>query len=209
MRKEKKCPLTRQSSSFKMPEHSMSGALKKIMEKFTMTDQILKNLSVVNMENQDEVTPEQILFLAERFPNVIKEDASEQLHLEVLDYVSTNLEGLVPKYKSLPVDEFWGMLSKVKSVRTGQLKFKELCQLMKLLLVLPNSNCDVERAFSIVRHIKTEYRSQLSHTTLVNLMSCKINKLIDTNCYAVETSQKMLKAAKQAAAQYNESSQNK
>jgi len=72
-----------------------------------------------------------------------------------MDYVSTNLEALVPNYKNLPVDEFWGKLSKVRSVSSGQLRFRELCQLMKVLLVLPNSNCDVERAFSIVRHIKT------------------------------------------------------
>lgn len=181
----------------------------KILEKFPMRDQILKNLSVVNTESQDEVNPDQILTLAERFPNVIKADAREQLHLEVLDYVSTNLEGLVPNYKSLPVDEFWGKLSKVKSVSTGQLRFKELCQLMKLLLVLPNSNCDVERAFSMVRHIKTEFRSQLSHKTLANLMSCKINKFIDTDCYEVETSGKMLKSAKQATSQYKESFQKK
>ncbi|XP_059815291.1 chymotrypsin-like protease CTRL-1, partial [Hypanus sabinus] len=67
---------------------------------------------VVNTESQDEVNPEQILTLAEIFPNVIEADAREQFHLEVLDYVSTNLEGLVPNYKSLPVVEFWGKLSK-------------------------------------------------------------------------------------------------
>lgn len=117
--------------------------------------------------------------LAERFPNVMKVDAREQLNLEILDYVSTNLEALVPNYKNLPVDEFWGKLSKVRSVSSGQLRFREISQLMKVLLVLPNSNCDVKRAFSIVRHIKTEFRSQMSQQTLVNLMSCKINKFID------------------------------
>lgn len=65
-------------------------------EKFPMRDQILTNLSVVNPENQDDVKPEQILTLAERFPNVMKVDAREQLNLEILDYVSTNLEALVP-----------------------------------------------------------------------------------------------------------------
>ncbi len=150
-------------------------SFQKVKEKFPMRDQILTNLTVVNPENQDDVKPEQILTLAERFPNVIKADAREQLNVEILDYVSTNLETLVPNYKNLPVDEFWGKLSKVRSVSSGQLRFREICQLMKVLLVLPNSNCDVERAFSIVRHIKTEFRSQMSHQTLVNLMSCKIN----------------------------------
>ncbi|KAL6477041.1 hypothetical protein MHYP_G00155400 [Metynnis hypsauchen] len=114
-----------------------------------MRDQILTNLSVVNPENQDDVAPQQIMALAERFPNVIKADVREKLHLEVLDYVSTNLEALVPNYRNLPVEELWGKLSNVRSVSSGQLKFAEPCKLMKLLLVLPNSNCDVERAFSM------------------------------------------------------------
>ncbi|KAA0723999.1 hypothetical protein E1301_Tti023113 [Triplophysa tibetana] len=184
-------------------------SFQKVKEKFPMRDQILTNLTVVNPENQDDVKPEQILTLAERFPNVIKADAREQLNVEILDYVSTNLETLVPNYKNSPVDEFWGKLSKVRSVSSGQLRFREICQLMKVLLVLPNSNCDVERAFSIVRHIKTEFRSQMSHQTLVNLMSCKINKFIDTECYEVEVSGKLLKSAKQAATKYNESLQEK
>ena len=71
-------------------------SFQKVKEKFPMTDQILTNLSVVNPENQDDVKPEPILTLAERFPNVMKADAGEQLHLEILDYVSTNLEALVP-----------------------------------------------------------------------------------------------------------------
>lgn len=71
-----------------------------------MRDENLKNLSVISMENQDEATPEQIKILAERFPNVINADARELLHLEVLDYVSVNLEGPVPIYKSFPVVEF-------------------------------------------------------------------------------------------------------
>lgn len=75
----------------------------KIPEKSPMRDQILENLSVVNAENQDEVNPEQSLTLAERFPNVVKSDAREALHLETLDCVSTNCEGFESS-----VDEFWG-----------------------------------------------------------------------------------------------------
>ncbi len=163
-------------------------SFQKVKEKFPVGDQILTNLSVVNPDHQEDVTPEKILALARRSPNVIKADAMEQLHLEVPDYLSSNLEALVPNYKNLPVDEFWGKLSKVTSVSTGQLGFRELCQLMKLLLVLPNSNCDMERTFGMVCHIKTEFRSQMSHQTLVNLMSCKINKFVDTDCYEMGAS---------------------
>ena len=95
----------------------------------------------------------------------------------------------------MPVYDFWGKLSKVTSVSSEQLRFKVLRQLIKLLLVLPNSNCYVERAFSMVHHIKTIFRSQLSHQTLVNLMSCKINKVIDTDCHEVEISDKWFRTS--------------
>lgn len=74
---------------------------------------------------------------------------------------------------------------------------------MKLLLVIPNSSCDVERAFSVVRHIKTEFRCQLSHDTLVNLLSCKINLFSNSNCYEVQPSKRLLVAAMQSTHQYN------
>jgi len=46
----------------------------------------------------------------------------------------------------------------------------------------------------------------MSHQTLVNPMSCKINKFIDTECYGVEVSGKLLKSA---GTKYNESLQQK
>lgn len=202
---EEEIPSDKTRQFFKDARSFYVRSFQKVKEKFPVRDKVLTNLSVVNPENQEDVTPEQILTLAERFPNAVKADVKEQLHLEVLDYTSTNLEKVIPNYRNLAVDEFWGRLSKVKSVNTGQVRFKELCQLMKLLLVLPNSNCDVERAFSLVRHIKTEFRCQMSHQTLVNLMSCKINKFIDIECHDLEVPGKLLKSAKQAASTYNES----
>ncbi|KAM7412355.1 hypothetical protein PAMA_022033 [Pampus argenteus] len=202
---EEEIPSDKTRQFFKDARSFYVRSFQKVKEKFPVRDKVLTNLSVVNPENQEDVTPEQILTLAERFPNAVKADVKEQLHLEVLDYISTNLEKVIPNYRNLAVDEFWGRLSKVKSVNTGQVRFKELCQLMKLLLVLPNSNCDVERAFSLVHHIKTEFRCQMSHQTLVNLMSCKINKFIDIECHDLEVTGKLLKSAKQAASTYNES----
>lgn len=58
----------------------------------------------------------------------------------------------------------------------------------------------------MVHHINTEFGTQMTHTTLVYLRSCKINKLIVnyTDGYNTETSGKMLKSAKQSTSQYKE-----
>ncbi|KAM7423434.1 hypothetical protein PAMA_011139 [Pampus argenteus] len=202
---EEEIPSDKTRQFFKDARSFYVRSFQKVKEKFPVRDKVLTNLSVVNPENQEDVTPEQILTLAERFPNAVKADVKEQLHLEVLDYTSTNLEKVIPNYRNLAVDEFWGRLSKVKSVNTGQVRFKELCQLIKLLLVLPNSNRDVERAFSPPHQNRDDVRCQMSHQTLVNLMSCKINKFIDIECHDLEVPGKLLKSAKQAASTYNES----
>lgn len=82
----------------------MLGALKNYCQNSQSVNKSQKNMSVLNAEGRDEVNPQQILTLTERFPNVIKADAREQHHLELLYYVSTNLEGLVSCYRSLPVE---------------------------------------------------------------------------------------------------------
>ena len=44
------------------------------------------------------------------------------------------------------------------------------------LISIPVSNADIERVFSLVRRIKTEYRCSLATQTLSSLISCHYNK---------------------------------
>ena len=48
------------------------------------------------------------------------------------------------------------------------------------LLSIPSSNADSERVFSLVRRIRTEFRSSLPIETLSALIGCHFNKT--TNC---------------------------
>ena len=63
---------------------------------------------------------------------------------------------------------------------SASLRFGTLAQLAKTLLVLPHSNADPERLFSMVRKIETEQRKRLDPSTVCDLLSTKIN---DTVCY--------------------------
>ena len=65
------------------------------------------------------------------------------------------------------------------------LRFGKLAQLSKALLVLPHSNADPERLFSMVRKIYTELRRHMDPTTLSDLLSVKLNN--DSPCYLNET----------------------
>ena len=64
---------------------------------------------------------------------------------------------------------------------SASLRFGTLSQLAKMLLVLPHSNADPERLFSMVRKIETEQRKRLDPSTVCDLLSTKINN--DTVCY--------------------------
>ena len=80
-----------------------------------------------------------------------------------------------------------------------------LAKVAKSLLVLPNSNADCERAFSIVKKINTEFRSELKNDTICSLLACKFNQ--NSNCFEYSPSIDVLKVAKQATADYNKSLQ--
>ena len=59
--------------------------------------------------------------------------------------------------------------------------FSMLSKLAKVLLVLPHSNADPERLFSMVRKIETELRGNLDPSTVCDLLSVKVNN--DQPCY--------------------------
>ena len=68
-------------------------------------------------------------------------------------------------------------MSKVKLVTDiNTSRFGTLAQLAKILLVLPHSNADPERLFSMVRKIETEQRKHLDPSTDRDLLS--INSII-------------------------------
>ena len=86
-----------------------------------------------------------------------------------------------------------------------QKRFGVLSKLAKTLLVLPNSNADSEseRAFSIIKKIHTEFRSDLNNDTICGLLSCKFNQ--NQCCYEYQPSASVLKSAKSATSDYNQS----
>ena len=59
------------------------------------------------------------------------------------------------------MDTLWHYLSTLMS-RDGYQRFKKLCRIAKLVLVIPHSNADEERVFSMVRKNKTPFHPSLS-----------------------------------------------
>ena len=121
--------------------------------------------------------------LANRFTS-FSPDELDSLNLEFLDYRASPLDQL-PTYevdRAGGIDHFWAAMAKVTSVMNLEVfRFGTLSSLAQVLLVLPHSNADPERLFSMVRKIETEERRQLDSSTVCDLLSVKINN--DKPCY--------------------------
>lgn len=74
------------------------------------------------------------------------------------------------------MDRIWAYLSTVKNRISGTLQFPRLVTVAQLVLILPHSNADAERTFSVVGLNKTDTRNKLSlDGTLSSIMSIKMS----------------------------------
>ena len=93
--------------------------------------------------------------------------------------------------------------SKATQVKTvaGYYKYSTISKLMKTYLLLPHSNADSERVFSMVNKICTEHRADLAQDTVAALLSVKVNSRVDPQRF--EPSRSELGKAKSATMEYN------
>lgn len=85
---------------------------------------------------------------------------------------------------------------------TGAKEFQRLAAVAKLVLVLPHSNADAERVFSVVGLNKTKTRNSLAlDGTLSSIMAIKMADL--EPCFRWEPPSAVIKASKKATGQYN------
>ncbi|KAI0224406.1 hypothetical protein LSAT2_024570, partial [Lamellibrachia satsuma] len=84
------------------------------------------------------------------------------------------------------------------SLRTSRrvVSFPLMARIMTPLLSLPHSNAEVERLFSILRKVHTDYRYRLHADTVTAYIQCKMN--IDSCCHELVVPTEMLKFAKSA-----------
>ena len=126
--------------------------ISKMLNKFPFTDNIIKELSFLDPRHRSTSSCSGIISLASRFTS-FTEDELDNLSMEFRDFRSSDLPEFNPK-EHAAIEHFWDAMSKVKLVNES--KFETLAALAKVLLILPHSNADPERLFSMVRKIETE-----------------------------------------------------
>ena len=99
------------------------------------------------------------------------------------------------------MDILWHFLSTLK-MPDGSHCFGKLTKVAKLVLVIPHSNAEEERVFSMVRRNKTAFRPSLDPKgTLSSLLTIKLANTEPAHRF--EPPKEVLKGAKSATAEYN------
>lgn len=144
-------------------------SVSKILAKFPFSDSTIKELAFLDPRNRDKCSRNGILQLASRFTSSTADDIDD-LTMEFSDYRAASDDQL-PKFdpeEVAAVDHFWAAMSEIHTVTdVDTLRFGMLSTLAKVLLVLPHSNADPERLFSMVRKFKLSYEETLIHPLFV------------------------------------------
>ena len=150
----------------------------------------LSDLSFINPNNCTKSTPRGIIRLCNRFMT----DKPEEIDTVVEEYRAfcVSADNQLPSYVAKAdnaLEKFWSAMSEKETV-AGDLElpnsyaYYNLVSLAKILLVLPNSNADPERLFSMLGKIETQSHSLLSPSTTCDLLTVKMNR--DAPCYLSE-----------------------
>ena len=104
------------------------------------------------------------------------------------------------------MDVIWAYLSSLKNP-DGSLKFPKLSQIALLILVIPHSNAEEEKVFSMINKNKTKFRPNLKlDGTLSSILTVKLANLESLQkCQKFEPTTSVLKTAKRATMEYNQS----
>ena len=90
--------------------------------------------------------------LAARFPNIIGSEDCNQLQDEYDDYLVTPLSELPSQEEG--INTFWSFMADMKDPFTEKARFWLLSKLAKSCTVIPSSNADPERIFSILKKFR-------------------------------------------------------
>ena len=142
-------------------------------------------------------SPHQLEILSEEFTEF---QLLEEGHIpERVREAATVFEDKDREVKYYRMDQIWHYLASMKDADES-FKFSRLANVAKLVLVLPHSNAQEERVFSMVRKNKTAFRPSLDPK---GTLSCILTIKLSNIDHSFEPNKETLKKAKSATYEYN------
>ena len=146
--------------------------VKKQFKLFQFGSPILGKLKFLDVTQCQDVKRATFNAIYETFPIHFDKDRVEMEYREfaIDDTISQTKKDFKEAF------DFWLYVKSLTSPM-GETRYEELANLALCLLSIPTSNADSERVFSLVRRIKTDFRSSLSTQSVSSLISCHFNNL--------------------------------
>lgn len=183
----------------------LQTAVEHAIEKLPMKEPLIQHAMFLDIEQRAACDVEDALYFVDRFPELLpynRPEERDKLHEEFLDYQSMDIP-TPSDPASFDVESFWGSMASMKNKVTGMSRFARLSHIAKLVLVLPHSNADAERVFSMVGLNNTNTRNSLAlEGTLSSIMTVKMAGL-EPHCFKWEPPVSVIKASKSATNAYN------
>ncbi|KAM7404155.1 hypothetical protein PAMA_004539 [Pampus argenteus] len=180
----------------------LTSAVDYALKKLPLKEPLIKHTQFVDVRKRAESGVEDALYFVERFPHLLPYHGPEehdQLAEEFLNYQTMPLTSLQDHTE---MESFWAEMATRKNKVTGAKEFERLSAIAKLVLVLPHSNANAERVFSMVGLNKTKTRNSLAlDGTLSSIMVTKMANL--EPCFRWEPPTEVIKVSKKATGQYN------
>lgn len=196
-------------------------ALVYMQQKFPLTDEVLMNARWIDVSKRMAGSWENVEYFVQRY-SILCGISHDELYDEYFDYQTLNDNEIgeqawedakvidceeegVPSEFHYRVDVLWWYIANMKMPETNVPRFRHLLKVAEVVLVLPHSNAEEERLFSIVRKNKTDSRSSMKLSgTLSSILAMKSSfPESSTPCSQWQPDDSLLKKAKSATVQYN------
>ena len=167
-----------------------------IIQKFNLSSPLLECAEVADIEIRENVPYSHVKFFLSKFPHFFDESELDVVESQFLRYqIEKFNEDIINCNR---VDVQWYKISQMKDT-SGKLKYNLLWKVIQIVLVIPHSNAEDERIFSVVRKNLNEYRPNLSSDTLSDLMVEKMSMLSkNEKCYESNFSKELTTKLKSA-----------
>ena len=165
-----------------------------IKKNFPLSEELLYHARVADVTQQATVGFNDIRYFLKKFPCILGSSQSCTADLVHNEFNNYQVEELSEDIKSMDrADSQWKAISELKDT-SGELKYKHVSHVMAAILVIPHSNCDCERVFSLLKKNKTEFRSSMKAGSLESILQLKVNA--QGACYEQTYDAELLKRAK-------------
>ena len=196
-------------------------SLKYVIQHMDMRGTVWEHATWIDFSERTSARWSDVEYFCEKFNDILNfdEHTYELLHEEFLDY-RTLLESDLPKCafeealirensegKEYRMDIIWYYIQQLKNPAASNSRFKNLFQVARLVLLMPNSNAGIERLFSLVNKNKKDGadRSRLDiEGSLSSILTVKLDRPeSESKCYNFLPSAELLHDSKKATNTYN------